>query len=403
MESKAIRKFFAVFLSVTIIFSFSCFAFADDQTDPVTGTEDPTEEPVAGGTVTSPVDISGLELGRSSSGEMILMLTGDLMCDYKYQDAVYNKKTKTYDFDNTLKYARVLFDSADYVIGNLEGNIASSYPISTKRHRHRGRPYLNGPRSYLSALKKAGFDGFVMANNHNCDTYLKGLKETVTAVDKAGFRHTGLYRSSKDKHYFIVNKDGIKVAFLSYATNFNGLEKKSMSAKYRNICLSRFSAKKARAEIKKARKAGANYVIVYLHAGREYTQNISGSQKKAVQALANAGADFIVGSHPHVLQRTGYVKAGSKKVNYVYSMGNFTGKLWRKATRETAVLRLTLKKNSSGKVVLKNTQYIPCYMKDSSSEGKMVLIPEGYRTTDEALQKELDKHYKHIRTLLKIK
>ena len=391
-------------LSLTIVLSFGSYGFAEDdmtQTQPGDTAVSEVTEPVSPPEPAVPdPDISRLNYPKSPSDEMVLMLTGDLMCDHKYQSAVYDSKTGRYNFDDTFKYVKILFNSADYVVGNLEGNISSSSPISVNRPRYRGKPYLNGPSSYLTALKRAGFDGLVMANNHNCDTNLKGLKETVRAVDRAGFRRTGAYASKKDRHFFIVNKNGIKVAFLSYATYFNGLEK-SIAAKKRNIYLSKYSASKARKEIKKARKAGANYVIVYVHAGKEYTQNITGTQKNIIKSLAKSGADFIIGSHPHVLQRTGYVKAGKRNAYYVYSMGNFTGRLTRTATRETAILKLTLKKNSAGKVALKSTQYIPCYMKDSSKDGEMILIPEGYRTRDAALQNELDKHFSNIRSLLK--
>lgn len=406
MKRDKAARIAVLIMSLILIMSFGSYGFADESVTAPDAIEEVTE---TGGEDTAEVqepavpepDLRGLEYPRSASDEMVLMLTGDLMCDYKYQNEVYNKKSKKFNFDDTFKYVKILFDSADYVVGNLEGNIASSYPISMKRPRYRGNPFLNGPSSYLKALKKAGFDGLVMANNHNCDTYVKGLRQTVRAVDKAGFRHTGAYNSSKDKHYFILKKNGIKVAFLSYATNFNGLDK-SISKTSKNRYLSKYTESRARKEIKQAKKAGADYVIVYLHAGREYTQKISGNQSKIVRSLAKMGADFVVGSHPHVLQRTGYVKNGSKKVYYVYSMGNFTGKLWRTQTRETAILRITLSKNSSGKVSLKNKQYIPCYMKDSSKEGKMVLIPEGYRTADTKLQKELDRHYRNIRSLLKV-
>ena len=70
-------------------------------------------------------------------------------------------------------------------------------------------------------------------------------------------------------------------------------------------------------------------------------------------------------------------------------MGNFSGKLNNSKTRETAILKLTLQKDSKGKVFLANDTFIPCYMKDNSSEGSMVIIPEGYKTTDKDFQKEL--------------
>lgn len=300
--------------------------------------------------------------------KVTVMLTGDLMCDFKFQDALYNSKTKKFNFNNTFRFVKPLFSKADIVVGNLEGNCASGFPLSRKRHKYRGKPYLNGPYSYLTALKKAGFDGLVMANNHNCDTYKTGIKQTVRAVEKAGFKHTGLYSSSKDKHYFIIKRNGIKVAFLSYAIYFNTLED-SLSKTNQKIMLSAYSKSKAAKEIKKAREAGA---------------------------------DYIVGSHAHVLQKAAVINCDGRKVHCVYGMGNFTGKLTNRATRESAILRLTLKKKANGRTVLSYEKIIPCYMVDSSSYGKSVIFAKGTKVKTKKFADKLARHYRNSEKYLKL-
>ena len=337
--------------------------------------------------------------GETGDSQVTLMLTGDLMCDYKFQDALYNTKTKKFNFDNTFRFVKPLFNSADIVVGNLEGNCASGYPLSRKRHRYRGKPYLNGPYSFLTALKKAGFDGLVMSNNHNCDTFKTGLIQTVKAVNRAGFQHTGLYASEEDKHYFIIEKNGIKVAFLSYANYFNGLEN-SLSKANQDIMLSKYSKEKVTAEVQEAKAAGADYVIVYIHMGLEYTHTARDYQKKIMKSITRAGADYIVGSHAHVLQGTGVVEYGGRQVHCVYGMGNFTGKLTNKATRETAILKLTLNKNAEGQTELSNEKFIPCYMSDKSIYGKQVIIPKGVKVKERTAR--LIRHFKRIFTHLKL-
>ena len=337
--------------------------------------------------------------GETGDSQVTLMLTGDLMCDYKFQDALYNTKTKKFNFDNTFRFVKPLFDSADIVVGNLEGNCASGYPLSRKRHRYRGKPYLNGPYSFLTALKKAGFDGLVMSNNHNCDTFKTGLIQTVNAVNRAGFQHTGLYASEEDKHYFIIEKNGIKVAFLSYANYFNGLES-SLSKANQNIMLSRYSQDKVAAEVQEARDAGADFIIVYIHMGVEYTHRAKKYQKKIMKAIAQAGADYIVGSHSHVLQGKGVVEYGGKQVHCTYGMGNFTGKLGKRSTKETAILKLTLNKNAEGQTELSSEKFIPCYMSDKSIYGKQVIIPKG--TKVKGRTSKLRIHFKRALNFLKL-
>lgn len=339
----------------------------------------------------------------AATGEkkVTVMLTGDLMCDYKFQDDLYNKGTGKFNFDNTFRFVRHWFKRADIVVGNLEGNCSSKHPLSRKRHTYRGKPYLNGPPSYLKALKKAGFDGVVMANNHNCDTYKSGIKKTVRAVDKAGLKHAGLYSSSKDKHYFIIKRNGVKVAFLSYAIYFNGLEG-TLSKKSRDRMLSVYSREKATKEIGEARKAGADFVIVYIHMGKEYSHKVRDYQKTIMKSIAKAGADYIVGSHAHVLQRAGVIECEGKEVHCVYGMGNFTGKLTDKATRESAILKLTLKKKADGQTVLSHEKIIPCYMVDKSRYGKLVVIPKGAKVKGKALNASLKRHYRKSEKYVKI-
>ena len=120
-----------------------------------------------------------------------IMLTGDLMCQPRQQLAGYNGKT--FDFTSTFKYVKPIFEEADVVIGNLEALVSKSLPLSKDMNRLQGKPYLNSPSQWLDALQDAGFDAFILANNHDCDGGKIGITETLAELDSRGIPSTGLY------------------------------------------------------------------------------------------------------------------------------------------------------------------------------------------------------------------
>ena len=334
----------------------------------------------------------------SSDNEITITMTGDLMCDTKFQRYLYDEEAKTFNFDPTFKFVKRIFKESDFTVGNLETCVSSTHKLSRDLHVKNNEPYMNAPKKFLRALKKAGYDGLILANNHTMDTGLSGLRNTIDAIDDVGMKHTGLYKSSGNTHYFIFKKNGIKVAFLAYATYYNYYDY-TLTYAQRQIYLSQFSESKVKADVKAAKDAGADYIIAYMHAGDENTYKISEQQRTICRALTKYGVDYIVGSHPHYIQRKGAYYKGSKKVPVIYSMGNFTGKLRRLKTRETVILKVTLKKDDKGKVSLKKKEFIPVYMAEKWNGEKMVLLPEGYKAS-KASQEMLDKHFKHIRNII---
>ena len=328
-----------------------------------------------------------------------LMFTGDLMCDGRFQESLYDSKRGTYDFDSVLRLVKPLFRDADYVAGNLETCVSSGYSLGKTRKRIDGKPYHNSPASFLKALKKAGIDGLIMANNHNLDTGKTGVWRTIKAVEKKGFDHTGLYRKSSDDHYFMIRKNGIRIAVLAYAKYYNERDKK-LSSKDISRMLSSYSQGKVRREVRTARASGADFVIAYIHMGNENTYEISDKQKETMKELADAGVDYIIGSHPHVLQQKGSVRSGGRTVPCVYSLGNFTGYLRRDMTRETAILKVRLKKTKSGKTSAVKSTYIPCYMAEGFEGEKLTLVPSTYKGGEARDRKDLYSHYYHIRKII---
>lgn len=340
----------------------------------------------------------------SSASEITLMFTGDLMCQPSQQTAAFNGKT--YNFEPTFKYVKNIFDNADFVVGNLETLISKSLPLSKDMQRLQSKPFLNGPEAYLDALEYAGFDAFIMANNHGCDGGELGITETLDALDEREIPHTGLFRDSSEKRYFILEQNGIKVGILSYATYFNKKEK-FLSEDKRESMINRTTQAKINADVKALKAEGADFIIAYNHCGTEYSQEPAARQETYGIMFAIAGVNYIIGSHPHVLQPFDLIRFNDLKVPYIYSMGNFASSMIDPITKETIVLSLTLKKSESGEVILADQEYYPCYMLDEYEGNPFVIMPEDecyndgfYEKAPSELVKQIRQNYKHIRQIV---
>jgi len=310
-----------------------------------------------------------------SDDTITIMVAGDLMCQRMQLARAYDGEN--YDFTPTFRYVKKLFDEADYVIGNLETMVSESFPLVSDMTYVQKRASLNAPSEYLDALKYAGFDALTMANNHCCDLGTLGIRETLEAVNEKGFANTGLFSSPEDQRYILADVDGFKIGILSYAKYFNNKEH-FLTEEERSYMINPIDEETVKADIQALRQAGAEYVIVYSHCGTEYSQGPSLRQKKFAQMYADAGADYVIGSHPHVLQRAGEVYSGYKKVPVLFSMGNFASSMGGSDSvcKETIVLSITLKKTFTGTVSLKEHTFYPCYIMDEYEGQPFVIMPE---------------------------
>jgi len=174
-----------------------------------------------------------------------------------------------------------------------------------------------------------------LANNHLLDFGVKGLIRTIELLNAFDINYVGAGKNESEAYDFkIIEKNGIKFAFLAQngidviPINHCAQENKSGSA-----CL---NFEKLQEKIKTAKQL-AHYVIVYLHAGNEYTYQPNERQIKFAYTAIDAGADLIIGHHPHIIQSIEKYKNG-----YIfYSLGNFVfDQMWSDETREAIAVRI---------------------------------------------------------------
>lgn len=391
MDLFKLKKIITVAVIVfTAMLVFTSVSFADEVPADIQQTADAAD--------------TGDSVKKNSSDKVTVMLTGDLMCKQAQQLRAFDGTG--YDFRPTFKYVKKIFDRADIVIGNLETLVSKSLPLSKDLTSLQNKPYLNAPEEWLDALEYAGFDGLILANNHACDGGKTGIIETLEALDSHGIPHTGIFADENSKRYFIIEKNGIKVGVIAYAAYYN-LKDKFLTAEEQDIMLNRPVQHKMNADVQALREEGAEYIIAYNHCGTEYSHIPASRQKRYGEMLVKAGVDYIIGSHPHVLQPYVPLRYRGTITPYIYSMGNFTSAMLASDTKETIILSLTLKRNKSGEVVLADQTYYPCYMLDEYEKEPYVLIPEDkdcngnlYENASEALIDQLKDSFKHIRKIV---
>ena len=263
------------------------------------------------------------------AGRITIAATGDVMLGGSMA-ATVREQGADYPFDKT----RGILTGADIAIGNLEA------PFGTKGIAFKKRfTFLVPPRN-AGALRNAGFDAVALANNHMIDYGLEPLKATLSLLDSLGIAHSGAgLNAAQARKPGIVERNGIRVAFLSYSrvhpTQFwAGRKKPGTAAANEMEVVADINAAKQMAEL----------VVVSFHWGAELMDRPKDYQVRLAHAAIDAGADLVLGHHPHVLQ--GLELYRGKLI--AYSLGNFAfGSGSRKCT-ESIIL---IAEFSGGKLV----------------------------------------------------
>lgn len=316
--------------------------------------------------------------GIGTSGEAVIMMAGDLMC-MGGQQRVLHTDEGGYNFNESFDYVKNILSASDLAIGNLETMIASDRSYSSEEVRIDGMPNCNAPARYLDAVRYAGFDALVMANNHNCDAYQDGVSKTIEQVDRYGFGHTGLFGSESEDRVLLYEVNGIKVGILAYVgagCHFNGRDG-TWKEEEKDLMLNRYSFEKAEREINELKEAGADYIIIYMHWGVTDHFDLKSLQIECAQELADLGADYITGAHPHIIQEYDEITASDGRiVPCAYSIGDFNGYVNQVAGNlDSVLLRIKLEKQEDGSVMLTENGYISVYNYKEYNESNYVTVP----------------------------
>lgn len=283
-----------------------------------------------------------------------ITITGDIMC---LAGQLMAAKTESgWDFDPAFSYVRDIFLASDYTIGNLETVICGAEAGVTERNQE-GLPRINAPFEFADALAHAGIDCLVTANNHSMDLGVTGVEKTIRALDERGLAHTGT-ALSEDTRLLAVEVNGIKLGILSYTQMLNrGVPSIPKDMPY--LVNVKPTREIIHNDIRALRKGGAEFILVFIHWGKENEYELTDYQADMAEAIVSFGADAVIGSHPHILQSAVMLRgANGRRVPVFYSMGNFLSSMTGEGNRDSIILKLHITKNIEGRVSLANASCI---------------------------------------------
>lgn len=251
--------------------------------------------------------------------KVTIAATGDILLHSRLYRKAKKKNGNGYDFSEMLENARPLFEIGDIKIVNQESIIAGE-ELGLSNF-----PRFNSPVEIGYLLKDFGVDIVNIANNHILDKGEKGILKSIENWEKIGLPYVGAYKSKEDQETLrIIHKNGLRICFVSYTKRMAGM----VLPKNKEYLVDTFegaSVIKVRNRIQQIKSKGlADVVVLSIHYGKEYHLLPTSDQLEISNTLSDAGADIILGHHPHVLQPPNYILNSRGKESFViYSLGNF--------------------------------------------------------------------------------
>ncbi len=243
-----------------------------------------------------------------------LVFVGDIMLSRAVGKKIEAENDPHFPFLNVADALR----SADLAFANLEGPISSRGKDQGSEYSFRADPGV------IEGLKFAGFDVLSLANNHIWDWGSEALEDTVNILKENGIQPTGAGKNFDEANapaIFVIGNT--RLAMFAYTT----LYPRSLEATAEIPGISAFQLEKVADEIKRIKGSKtADIVIVSLHWGEEYVAHASEEQKDIAHVLVDAGADLVIGHHPHVVQEVERYKSrlpAGRQGWIAYSLGNF--------------------------------------------------------------------------------
>ena len=244
------------------------------------------------------------------------------------------------DYAYPFSIVRPLYDDADFVLVNLECVIAEYNVPANKTFR------LRAPPEYVNILIEGGVDMVALGNNHTFDYGLTGYEEMKGILGANGVSYA---------------PDGGWVLF----TTETGL----MIGVYSKNTVSPSDVVNAASEMK---DAGAEVIIMALHWGNEGSYHATAYQKQIARAAIDAGANIVMGTHPHTLQEYEEYNGG-----YIYySLGNWSfGGHTNPRDKDSIIAKITVMRDIGGEISVIGTESIPCSVSGSTTVNDYRPVP----------------------------
>lgn len=317
-----------------------------------------------------------------TADRVTLAMVGDILLHEKvaksgaYPDGSYNYDHIFENLKDEISKADIALVNQEVILGGRELGLS-------------GYPNFNGAFEVGDSLVKAGFDVILHATNHTLDKGKQGVLNCL-GFWESNYPEIGVVgiNGSLEEHdsVYVVEKSGIKIAFLNYTYGTNGM---SIPADMPYI-VNLLDESALREDVARAEEI-ADFTVILPHWGTEYIHYPDNSQKYWTELMFSLGVDLVIGTHPHVVQPVEMIEDDEHSMLVYYSIGNFVN-----ATAQSgkgiadrmlgAMADVTLERNENGEVYIAEWSAIPVVSHVKSEVGELTV----YKLADysEALAKE---------------
>ena len=354
----------------------------------------------------SPIDGNSVTLGFVGD---IMVHKAQLRRAWRGEDS--GGRDRGYDFSPSFEWFSLYLQAPDWTMGNLETTFGgpNSAWIGDEQwafREYQAYPCFTTPDSLAPVLADAGFDLLSTANNHCMDSNLEGAARTLEVLAGAGIPSTGTAAGAEPPRPWRGRVGGFDLAVLAWTASVNGLVSSRPGMAGINVFNARGHDDRLQdmlADIRREAAENHDLLILFIHWGQEYMDEPDRYQRNLADLALEAGADIIIGSHPHTLQpverrfvdRDGDGPDPPREAFIAWSLGNFlSSQSYVEGTREwvdgSAMLNLDIERGSDGLARVSAAEMIPLYVQRSSENVRVLaaadgLAPEGaarYGLTD---------------------
>ena len=272
---------------------------------------------------------------------------GDILLhDYVYWDGATEEGG--YNFDKMFTKIKPYLMNADITTANMETIVAGSQ-LGVSSY-----PSFNAPEEIIDTLKDVGVDLVNNATNHTMDRGPEGALASIQTLKDKGMDYVGSYESWDDYNTpRVIEVDGVKIGFLSYTYGLNG----NYLPEDQTYLATLIDNELIDLEIKRLKKF-CDVSIVIFHIGEEYEFYPSDWQDEVFNIAKEAGVNFIIGGHPHVLQ-PGFIWNESQAG--FYSHGNFLSGQVEMDQKIGSIWEYTFKIGPDKNVSIDSMRMMPTY------------------------------------------
>lgn len=301
-----------------------------------------------------------LELEREENPvELTVSVSGDLLIHSPIYARALELGGSSYDFTPMLEPIRPYVAGADLAFCHLETPLGPGIPQSY--------PIFRTPPDLARSVKQIGWDACTTASNHSLDQGAEGIASTARALEGAGLPHTGSFSSARErKRPLILEAKGVKVAWIAYTDATNGIPLPTPWSV--NLAEDADDVDRVLADARRARRRGAEVVLVNMHWGPEGASEPDADQRQQARGLAASPlVTAVVGQGPHVVQPI--ERLNGKPV--VYSEGNLISNqdaaCCPEATQDGLIALLEIAVDGEGARV-ERVRYVPVWVEHPTYE-----------------------------------